>query len=96
MKAGKEMVRARMIVKGRVQGVSFRAYTRVTADGFGLTGWVKNMEDGGVEVVAEGDKRAVEKLIKWCHTGPDMAAVKSVHVEWDEFKGEYSSFEIAY
>ena len=92
----KETARARVIVKGRVQGVSFRAYAVETATELGLTGWVKNSHDGGVEILAEGKKDAVEKLIEWCKDGPPVASVRSVHVEWEPFSGDIEYFDISY
>ncbi|MBI3581606.1 MAG: acylphosphatase [Nitrospinae bacterium] len=92
----KEMARARIIVKGRVQGVSYRAYTVDTASALGLTGWVKNTPGGDVEITAEGAKGGIERLIKWCENGPSLANVRSVHTEWEPFVGEFSDFDIAY
>jgi acylphosphatase len=92
----KEMARARIIVKGRVQGVSYRAYTVETAAGLGLKGWVRNTRDGDVEILAEGKKGGIERLIKWCENGPSLASVRSVHTEWESFVGEFSDFDIAY
>ncbi len=92
----KEKARARIIVRGRVQGVSYRAYTVETAVELGLKGWVRNTPDGGVEIMAEGKKDGVEKLIKWCENGPSLADVRSVHTEWEPFVGEFSDFDIAY
>lgn len=85
-----------MIVKGRVQGVFFRAHTQETATRLGLTGWVRNMDDGGVEIMAEGKKPVIEKLVEWCQEGPPSARVLSVHVEWEKPTGEFDYFEITY
>jgi acylphosphatase len=92
----KDLACVHLIIKGRVQGVSFRAYTVETATELGLKGWVKNMPDGGVEVTAEGSKVALEKLIAWCKKGPSMASVKSVHAEWEPFLGDFEDFDVAY
>ena len=92
----KDMARAHLIVRGRVQGVSYRAYTVETATELGLRGWVKNTHDGGVEITVEGKKDAVGKLIKWCKEGPPMANVKSVLAEWEPFAGDFEDFDIAY
>lgn len=91
-----EKSRAHLIVKGRVQGVFFRAHAQETATRLGLTGWVRNMDDGGVEIVAEGKKPVIEKLVEWCQAGPPSARVLSVHVEWEEQTGEFDYFEITY
>ena len=88
--------RAHVIVEGRVQGVFFRYETRSKAHALNLTGWVKNRYDGSVEAVFEGEERDVKKMIEWCHQGPPAAIVRNVSVEWDEPKGEYSSFSVSY
>lgn len=91
-----EKARAHLIVKGLVQGVFYRATTQETAQSIGITGWVRNLANGDVEVVAEGEKEQIEKLISWCRKGPPVARVSSVEVEWQEAKGEYSSFGMRY
>lgn len=75
------LVRKRIRVEGRVQGVSFRAVTAATARQWGLCGWVANRADGSVEAVAEGEEAAVEALIQWCHQGPPAAWVTRVTVQ---------------
>jgi len=92
----KNKARAHLIVKGRVQGVCYRATTAETATELGLTGWVRNRGDGGVEIVAEGEKSAVEKLVEWCRQGPPMAKVTSALVDWETPTGEFESFDVAY
>ena len=67
-----ELVRARLLVSGRVQGVFYRATTRDKAIGLGLTGWVCNLPDGRVEAVAEGSRQEVESLIEWARQGPRL------------------------
>jgi len=91
-----EQVRAHIIVDGRVQGVFFRATARDVARRLGVTGWVKNRWDGKVELVVEGEKKAVEKMLRWCHKGPSGAVVTNVDVKWEPFKGEFGSFSIRY
>jgi len=71
----------RFIVNGRVQGVFFRARTQELARKLGLFGWVRNCEDGTVEIHAEGNSDALKELESWCHRGPPGAAVESVEVE---------------
>jgi acylphosphatase len=73
---------ARLIVAGRVQGVFYRHSTRQTARELGLSGWVKNLPDGSVEIFADGPESEVQKLIEWCHKGPANAVVNNVSVEW--------------
>ncbi|PKM35274.1 MAG: acylphosphatase [Gammaproteobacteria bacterium HGW-Gammaproteobacteria-10] len=75
----------RILVSGRVQGVYFRAFTQKEAKKHQLSGFAKNLPDGRVEVVAEGPKDAVEKLILWCRKGPITARVD--HVETEELAG---------
>ena len=75
------MRRVRAIVRGRVQGVSYRASTVAQARRLGLTGWVQNRPDGGVELEAEGPTDAVAALLAWCEQGPPAARVTGVTVE---------------
>jgi len=89
------MKRAYVRIYGRVQGVWFRANTKEIADKLGLKGWVRNMPDGSVEAVFEGDDENVEKAIEWCHRGPPLARVDRVEVEYEEPKGE-TEFRIRY
>ena len=87
---------AHIIVTGRVQGVFYRATAEETAVGLGLTGWVRNCGDGSVEILAEGNRAALEKLIMWCHEGPPLAYVKHVTVDWQPAIGQFSTFETTY
>jgi len=86
--------RAHVFVLGRVQGVFFRENTRIKAQELGITGWVKNLEDGRVEVVIEGEKEKVEKLVEWLHQGPSLARVEDLEIKWEDYRGEFNSFEI--
>lgn len=88
------MQRIRILISGDVQGVGFRAWTLRFAQGKSLTGWVKNREDGAVEVVAEGAKKDLEELIKACHRGPEVAWVEKVDVTWSKGTGEFVGFEV--
>ena len=88
------LVRARLKVKGGVQGVGYRAWTRRTAESLGLTGWVRNLPDGAVEILAEGDKEQVEELVKCTHVGPPSSQVDEVDVLFETFTGEFAGFEI--
>ncbi|PSP91214.1 acylphosphatase [Halobacteriales archaeon QS_1_68_44] len=90
-----ERTRAHVFVSGTVQGVYYRANTRDTARERGVDGWVRNLEDGRVEAVFEGDEESVEAMVEWCHTGSPRAAVDSVEVEYEPPEGE-SGFEIRY
>jgi acylphosphatase len=88
--------RVRLLVTGKVQGVAFRAHTRETARALGLTGWVRNLPDGSVEILAEGPEKPLEDFIAWCRKGPRSARVAAVTVEWSAPTGEHPSFEITY
>jgi len=80
--------RAHVVVHGAVQGVFFRAETRDRARSLGLAGWVRNVPDGTVEAVFEGDDERVESMVDWCRRGPAGARVEEVEVEWAEVRGE--------
>jgi acylphosphatase len=80
--------RARVRVRGRVQGVFFRVETRDRARSLGLAGWVRNCPDGTVEAVFEGESERVRSMVDWCRRGPPGATVDSVDVEWEEPEGE--------
>ncbi len=91
-----EKIRVRLIIEGRVQGVWFRDSTRREAMGLGISGWVKNRLDGGVEVLAEGLEEEVRRLVAWCHHGPSHAGVTKVHETSEEWQGEFDSFDIVF
>ena len=80
--------RARVVVRGRVQGVFFRAETRERARSFGLAGWVRNNPDGTVEAVFEGDRERVDSMLAWCRRGPSLARVDDVEIGWEPPSGE--------
>lgn len=88
-------VRAHVSISGWVQGVFFRSSTRDKARSLDVTGWVRNLYDGTVEVLIEGDADAVSRLIAWCHHGPPGARVAEVEVEWGEYSGKFDTFFIA-
>lgn len=88
--------RVHLWISGYVQGVSFRYYTRREAALLGLAGWVRNLPDGRVEVVAEGAEGQLQELIDWCHHGPSQAGVSGVEVRWEPYQGEFSRFVIAW
>lgn len=83
-----------VVVRGRVQGVYFRASTQREAKRLGLTGWVKNRPDGNVEVLAEGEEEGLKDLIAWANKGPGAARVERVDVRWRGFSGDYADFRI--
>ena len=88
------MRRVHVYVSGLVQGVFFRAKTRDKASSLGLSGWVANLPDGRVEILAEGPAHSVETFIAWCHQGPMLARVTAVDVHEEAVSGEWSGFEI--
>lgn len=90
------MKRLHLIISGDVQGVGYRAWVVDQAQDLRLVGWVKNREDGMVEVVAEGEKKELEKLIMDCHDGPDIAMVETVDATWEKSTDEFVGFEVVY
>ncbi len=88
--------KSRLLAKvvGRVQGVSFRYFVLEQAEILSLTGWVRNLWDGSVEVLAEGLHQDLEKLLIALRIGPPMAKVANVEVEWQSYRGEFSEFRV--
>jgi acylphosphatase len=82
------VVRCRVVVSGRVQGVFFRATCEQVATGLGVSGWVRNRPDGKVEVVAEGERAAVDELLAWCRQGPPRGRVDRVEITDEPVTGE--------
>jgi acylphosphatase len=89
-------VRAHVFVSGTVQGVFFRSETKRKADLYGVKGWVRNLSDGRVEAVFEGDEEAVKALVEFCKRGPSGARVTNVDLMWETFAGEFVGFKIKY
>jgi len=88
--------RAHIYVSGIVQGVFFRSNVRSWARGCGLCGWVRNLSDGRVEAILEGEEERIEEVISFCRIGPPGAKVDKVDVKWEDYRGEFSGFEIRY
>jgi acylphosphatase len=86
--------RIHLIIKGRVQGVFYRENTRKMAHELGLTGFVRNLVNGDVEVIAEGDEENLKRLLDWCWKGPEEAVVNDIKVNWEDYKKEYRKFSI--
>jgi acylphosphatase len=82
-----KIIRVRVLISGRVQGVGYRYATVDTASQLGLTGWVRNLPDSRVEAVFEGAREVVEQMIRWCHIGPPAAVVQEVVTEYGEPEG---------
>jgi acylphosphatase len=91
-----DLARAQVLISGRVQGVFYRAHTRDQALARGLTGWVRNLPDGRVAAVFEGDREKIEAMLAWCRLGPSYAAVDEVLADWQPYQGEFSDFSIRY
>ena len=87
-------VRSHVFVSGKVQGVYFRQNTLQTANEHGVFGWVRNLPDGRVEAVFEGDEVAVNKVVEWCRVGPPASKVDKLDVKSEKYTGEFSSFAI--
>jgi acylphosphatase len=93
--SGNETVRAHIWVKGRVQGVGFRAYVEYSARRIGgLTGWVRNVGYDTVEATAEGERAAVDRLIEAMKQGPSSSRVDESRVEWETPAGEFMEFGV--
>jgi len=88
--------RAHLYIQGRVQGVFFRGYTREHAQDLGLSGWVKNLRDGRVEALFEGEKTLIEKAITACNIGPPGSRVTGIDIQWEAFVGDQEGFHIRY
>ena len=89
-------VRAHVFVSGWVQGVFFRSEMRHEAERLGLKGWVRNLPDGRVEAVFEGEEESVKRLVDFCGHGPLGARVKGTNVVWESYTGEFKGFKIRY
>lgn len=81
--------RVQVLIAGRVQGVFFRSYAQKNAQEIGITGWVRNLPDGRVQGVFEGDADNVEKMIAWCHEGSPASRVDRVEVLEEVYTGEF-------
>lgn len=88
--------RAHIFVSGWVQGVFFRDQTQKWAASLHIKGWVRNLKDGRVEVMAEGEKENIEDLIGHLKQGPSLARVDNVEVSWEDYTGEFGDFKIVY
>lgn len=86
--------RLHAVVEGYVQGVGFRAFVLEYAHQLGVTGWVRNRWDTSVEVCAEGERAALERLLAALKRGPSAAYVREVHVEWQAASGEFKDFRV--
>jgi acylphosphatase len=86
--------RIHLVARGRVQGVYFRASAQREARQLGLTGWVKNRNDGSVEIVVEGEEDQVKDFLAWAQAGPSTARVDKLETKWRSYTGEFADFRI--
>lgn len=91
-----ENSRLHAIIEGRVQGVGFRAFTIRKANETGVNGWVRNLRDGSVEVMAEGRRTALDKLLSTLRRGPTSASVTDLKADWRNATGEFDGFNVKY
>jgi len=89
-------IRRRVLISGRVQGVNFRYYTRVAARDIGVYGWVRNLPDGLVEAVFEGEQDRVEAAVAWCRQGSPHGKVDEVKIFEEPHRNEFSDFDVRY
>ena len=85
-----------VFVSGRVQGVAFRWVTSDVAHQLKVTGWVRNLRDGRVEVIAEGEEDVLNQFIEFLEKGPRYAKVKDIEIEWLDYTGDFASFDIRF
>ena len=90
------MTRVHMFVNGRVQGVFFRQATKVIAIKNNVTGWVRNLDDGRVEILIEGNDKCVDAVTEWCNLGPANSRVDDIQIKQEAYIGEYENFEVRY
>ena len=88
--------RVRIFVTGKVQGVFFRQALKVMSKKNNVFGWVRNLKDGRVEAVLEGEDVDVSHVVEWCHAGPANARVEDVDIKNEKFSGEFKKFEVLY
>ncbi len=89
-------IRRRVLISGLVQGVSFRYHTRAKARQMSAFGWVRNLPDGRVEAVFEGDEDNVQAMVAWCRRGPSYSRVEQVKIFEEPPTGEFTDFDITY
>ena len=89
-----QKIRAHIFISGRVQGVSFRQFTKEKAQELELVGWTRNLSDGRVEVLIEGDKEKIDKFLSHLKQGPSLSKVEKIEVNYQKHQGEFKTFEI--
>ena len=85
-----------VMIAGRVQGVGFRYATQRKAGLLGLTGWVRNTREGSVEAVFQGERRALNEMLRWCNEGPVLSRIDEVECNWSDATDSFEAFEIAF
>jgi len=88
--------RVHLLVSGKVQGVFFRQALKVVAKKNNVSGWVRNLKDRCVEAVFEGDSKSISSVIEWARVGPANSRIDDIEVINEEFKNEFSTFEVLY
>lgn len=88
------MKQSHLIIFGKVQGVFFRSHTQKKAVELGLKGWVKNIDSGDVEILAQGEEPALDQFIQWCKSGPEHAKVDNIKIERQDVSGNFNDFSI--
>ena len=88
--------RVHLFITGKVQGVFFRQAMKVAAKKNHVVGWVKNLKDGRVEAMIEGEDLHVSNMVEWCHAGPANARVEDIEIRNEKYKGEFTKFEVLY
>jgi acylphosphatase len=89
-------VAAKVLISGRVQGVGFRYFTTDLAKSYDLSGWVKNLATGDVEILVEGDKSAVAGFLKELKVGPSHGYVANFQIEWKPYEGKFDKFQVRF
>ena len=88
--------RVHIFVNGRVQGVFFRQATKVIAIKNNVTGWVRNLDDGRVEILIEGDDKCIDSVVAWCDCGPANSRVDDIQINNENYLGSFENFEVRY
>ena len=89
-----KQVRARILIEGRLQAMNFRYHTQQQAKKLGLTGFVRSLSDGRIEIEAQGDEANVEKMLAWCQEEPQSSQIKSIFYRYDEPQDRYTGFNV--
>ena len=86
----------KIVISGEVQGINFRFFTKKKADELGIKGYIKNLENGNVEAIFQGDEDSIKKIINWCKKGPSSAKVDSIEINQIKLEKEYKEFKIEF